>query len=85
MVVMATGHALNRTCNATCGQGLEIWLRTCNNPEPKYGERNCSHLGKNFALKRCSVKPCPGEEFNSKNNSSCKMKISTFYLFCYDL
>ena len=70
--------SLNSTCNATCGQGFETWSRTCNNPEPKYGGRNCSHLGKHVALKRCSAKPCPGK-LGLENNSSYNMKI--FQLF----
>ena len=66
--------SLNSTCNATCGQGFETWSRACNNPEPKYGGRNCSHLGKHVALKRCTAKPCPGE-LGLENNSSYDTKI----------
>ena len=66
--------SLNSTCNVTCGQGFETWSRACNNPEPKYGGRNCSHLGKHVALKRCTAKPCPGE-LGLENNSSYNMKI----------
>ena len=78
--------SLNSTCNATCGQRFETWFRACNNPEPKYGGRNCSHLGKQFALKQCSAKPCPGK-LNAQISSCCKGKVWSFIfsLFCYDL
>ena len=59
--------SVNSTCNATCDQGFETWFRRCNNPEPKYGGRNCSHLGKYLVLKRCSAKSCLGE-LNSEDN-----------------
>ncbi|XP_028397378.1 uncharacterized protein LOC114521159 [Dendronephthya gigantea] len=54
-----TSWSLNVPCNVSCGAGVEIWRRTCHNPEPKYGGSNCSKLGKSFDLKNCTKKPCP--------------------------
>ena len=57
--------SLNSTCNVTCGDGIETWTRKCNNPEPKRGGRNCSHLGSHIENRRCKPKPCPGKwDFN---------------------
>ena len=53
--------SLYSTCNATCGKGFETWWRVCNNPEPKYGGKNCSHLGEAIAYKECSFRPCPSK------------------------
>ncbi|CAB3998513.1 partial [Paramuricea clavata] len=51
--------SLNSTCNVTCGEGFGTWTRECNNPEPKYGGRNCSHLGEPVEYRPCPAKPCP--------------------------
>ena len=53
--------SLNGTCNVTCGEGFGLWSRQCNNPEPKYGGKNCSHLGDPVEYRPCSAKPCPGK------------------------
>ena len=52
--------SLKSTCNVTCGEGFETWSRECNNPEPMYGGRNCSHLGESFELRPCSASACSG-------------------------
>ncbi|CAB4007052.1 Tyrosine- kinase transmembrane receptor ROR2, partial [Paramuricea clavata] len=51
--------SLNSTCNETCGEGFETWTRECNNPKPKYGGKNCSHLGEPVEYRPCSAKACP--------------------------
>ena len=62
--------SLKGTCNVTCGEGLERWSRKCNNPEPKYGGRNCSHLGESVEHRICAKKPCVG-----------KYKVPVFLVF----
>ena len=46
-------------CNVSCGNGVELWQRICDNPVPKYGGHNCSELGKSTETRNCSRKPCP--------------------------
>jgi hypothetical protein len=53
--------SLYSTCNVTCGEGFGTWTRECNNSEPKYGGRNCSHIGEPVEYRPCSAKPCPGK------------------------
>ena len=53
--------SLSVPCNVSCGKGMEIWRRTCDNPEPKYGVSNCNELGKSKELRKCYKKPCPGK------------------------
>ena len=53
--------SLNATCNVTCGGGFETWVRECIKPGPKYGGRNCSHLGKSVEFRPCFKKPCTGK------------------------
>ena len=50
---------LSIPCNVSCGDGVEIWRRSCDNPEPKYGGRNCSGLGKSENFRKCSKQLCP--------------------------
>ena len=46
-------------CSKSCGNGtMERW-RNCSNPEPKYGGRDCSHLGASKDIRSCNVFPCP--------------------------
>jgi hypothetical protein len=51
---------LSSQCNVTCGQGEEIWRRSCNNRIPKNGGRNCTVLGKDVEYRICRKQPCPG-------------------------
>ncbi|XP_028408139.1 uncharacterized protein LOC114530726 [Dendronephthya gigantea] len=63
--------SLSSTCNVTCGEGFEIWTRKCNNPEPRHGGRNCSHLGEPIEKRPCIRETCPGERYYQNNNSTC--------------
>lgn len=45
-------------CSATCGEGLTIRKRSCNNPEPKNGGKNCNDLGADTDTKSCNSFPC---------------------------
>ncbi|XP_026204524.1 properdin [Anabas testudineus] len=47
-------------CTVTCGEGLRVSLRTCNNPTPKYGGRFCD--GSNAQTSVCQS-PCPVDGF----------------------
>ncbi|XP_028417128.1 uncharacterized protein LOC114541404 [Dendronephthya gigantea] len=44
-------------CSATCGQGVEIWIRSCDNPPGKYGG-NCSKQGTDHEIRLCAKKAC---------------------------
>ena len=48
-------------CSLTCGisGGAQIRQRTCNNPSPKYGGKQCD--GMSTGSQSCNVKPCPSE------------------------
>ncbi|XP_022796325.1 A disintegrin and metalloproteinase with thrombospondin motifs adt-1-like [Stylophora pistillata] len=46
-------------CSATCGDGLRIRKRSCNNPEPKNGGKDCESLGPDTDTKACNSFPCP--------------------------
>ncbi|CAB4004558.1 coadhesin-like isoform X2 [Paramuricea clavata] len=50
---------LSKSCNVSCGDGVEIWRRFCNNPEPKYGGHNCSGFWNSTEFRNCSRTPCP--------------------------
>ncbi|XP_044005743.1 A disintegrin and metalloproteinase with thrombospondin motifs 20-like [Aphidius gifuensis] len=65
-------------CSRTCGGGIKIRYRYCNNPTPMYGGQYC--LGKKKDYEICASNKCPGgsqnfrdsqcAEFNNKNLSS---------------
>lgn len=46
-------------CTKSCGGGGKLRTRTCNDPHPRYGGRNCSHLGRKFEFAECNVGYCP--------------------------
>lgn len=67
---------LSSHCSVSCGEGIEIWQRTCDSPKPKYAGRNCHELGNSTESKKCSRKPCPskGETLHlAPLNSDCCM------------
>ncbi|XP_053386636.1 SCO-spondin-like [Mercenaria mercenaria] len=46
----------NLTCSATCGTGVMTSFRTCSNPKPEYGGKNCTGVSHTFS--RCHVRDC---------------------------
>jgi len=45
------------TCSKSCGGGIKNGFRTCSNPEPKHGGRNCTGPTSNST--ECNTNPCP--------------------------
>lgn len=46
-------------CSKKCGGGTQVRTRTCTNPEPKFGGKNCSMLGPMKEEQACNEQPCP--------------------------
>ena len=46
-------------CSVTCGGGLQIRVRTCDNPPPEFGGDDCA--GKSEEIRPCNEIPCAGE------------------------
>ncbi|XP_028517673.1 coadhesin isoform X2 [Exaiptasia diaphana] len=47
------------SCSRTCGRGYQYRPRTCTNPRPQYGGRDCRRLGLARQRKQCNERPCP--------------------------
>ena len=50
-------------CSKTCNGGHKSRSRTCTNPPPEFGGRNCRRLGSATQSQRCSTQNCPGDNF----------------------
>ena len=48
-------------CTKTCGSGTQQRNRTCNNPTPMHGGKNCTLLGTSVETRTCNSNPCPGK------------------------
>ena len=46
-------------CSVTCGQGVEIWTRKCDNPAGRFGG-NCSKQNVDRETRLCNIKICSG-------------------------
>lgn len=46
-------------CSKTCGTGSQYRSRTCTNPSPVHGGKQCPGLSKE--TRNCNNNPCPGE------------------------
>lgn len=46
-------------CSATCGGGQQHRTRSCSDPKPQYGGKDCNGQGRE--TKTCSSKPCPSK------------------------
>ena len=44
-------------CDKTCGDGVKKRTRSCTNPSPLYGGKNCEGVAEE--TEACNVKPCP--------------------------
>ena len=48
-------------CSATCGKNnIRTRSRTCTNPPPAHGGKDCSDLGEDSEKKKCKKKSCAG-------------------------
>ena len=56
------GNWTKSLCSVTCGQGVEIWTRQCDNPPGRYGG-NCSKKGPSREIQTCKLEACPGKIF----------------------
>ena len=45
-------------CNVTCGEGTKILTRTCTNPPPANGGKDCSGLGPAVKKDSCNEQEC---------------------------
>ena len=54
-------------CTVTCGGGESMRSRTCTNPSPEFGGKDCSSLGSSTETMKCKNDPCPGKLCTSHN------------------
>ena len=47
-------------CSKTCGGGVQTRKRTCTNPPPSNGGKDCSRLGPDNTTRKCNNQECPG-------------------------
>jgi len=45
------------SCSTTCGEGIKTRSRTCTNPKPKNGGKDCEGPREESSV--CQIKPCP--------------------------
>ena len=46
-------------CSVSCGGGYQTSTRSCNNPAPAHGGKNC--VGDTEKTQECGVEPCPSK------------------------
>ena len=49
-------------CSKSCGGGKQFRVRTCTNPPPSAGGKNCSALEETLRTRDCVVANCPGKK-----------------------
>ena len=47
-------------CSVSCGGGVQSRSRSCDNPKPAHGGKDCSKLGPALESRSCNSHPCPG-------------------------
>ena len=50
-------------CSVMCGGGVKTFTRTCTNPSPSNGGKNCSDLGPAKKTETCDEHKCRKLEF----------------------
>nr|XP_058959478.1 coadhesin-like [Pocillopora verrucosa] len=61
-------------CTVTCGGGIKTFTRTCTNPPPSNGGKNCSELGPSEKTESCSTQECPIDgKYTEWKESECSV------------
>ena len=55
-------------CSEECGGGEQSRSRSCDNPKPAHGGKDCSDIGPAMETKPCNTQACPGR-MNSLNQA----------------
>ena len=62
-------------CSATCGEGTTTRTRSCTNPSPLHGGRDCTEIGPNIEIQPCKEQDCLG---NYSVNRLTSIKLSDY-------
>ncbi|CAH3038827.1 unnamed protein product [Porites evermanni] len=63
-------------CSVSCGGGRKARSRSCNNPAPQHGGKDCSSLGPSFQTIACNTMGCPVDGGYSNWNSWSDCSVS---------
>lgn len=67
-----------KECSATCGGGIQERSRTCTNPKPQNGGKDCALLGPAAETQSCNSQPCPSK-FSSNQRRKHKYLKKKMY------
>ena len=65
-------------CSASCGGGVQSRTRTCTNPAPQHGGKDCDGLAEES--RECNSQPCPSKENYAIVSLITCMKIVASFL-----
>ncbi|XP_066466718.1 A disintegrin and metalloproteinase with thrombospondin motifs 13 [Tiliqua scincoides] len=65
-------------CSRSCGGGVAVRLRRCNNPRPAFGGRQCE--GEDLQAEVCNTQPCPTTQLGFMDEQCAATDSKPLYL-----
>ena len=50
-------------CSQSCGGGVKVRARSCTNPSPSGGGKDCTSLGESEELAKCNEQACKNSKY----------------------